>query len=68
MAGHAQFFAGEAQPFFSGGFHIHTAHIRGNIGVTTSSKMLEEYLQVQRFNVCDQIADLFAEELCLMIY
>lgn len=48
--------------------NIHTAHIRGNIGVTTSSKMLEEYIQVQRFSICDQIADLFAEELCLMIY
>lgn len=46
----------------------HTAHIWGNIGVTTSSAMLLEYLKARKVNVYDCIADIFTNELCLKVY
>ena len=46
----------------------HEAHLYGNIGVTTSQQMLESELEVQRFNIYVQIADLFVEDFCIMIY
>ena len=46
----------------------HEAHLYGNIGVTTSQQMLEAELEVQRFNIYVQIADLFVEDFCIMIY
>ena len=46
----------------------HTAHIWGNIGVVTSSKMLEEYIKVRKINPYDCIADIFTNELCLKVY
>ena len=46
----------------------HSSRIFGNIGVTTSSKMLEEYLATQRWNIYEKIADLFIDEFCILIY
>ena len=46
----------------------HDAHLYGNIGVTTSQQMLQSELDIARFNIAEQIADLFVEEYCLMIY
>lgn len=46
----------------------HDAHLYGNIGVTTSQEMLKAELDVARFNLYDQIADIFCEDFCLMIY
>lgn len=46
----------------------HTAHLYGNIGVTTSAQMLQEFLDVERFNIYEQIADLFIDEFCIMVY
>lgn len=46
----------------------HEAHLFGNIGVTTSQEMLSAELEVQRFNIYTQIADLFVEDFCIMIY
>lgn len=46
----------------------HTAHIWGNIGVTTSSAMLLEYLKARKVNLYDCIADVFTNELCLKVY
>lgn len=46
----------------------HTAHLYGNIGVTTSQQMLQSELDIARFNLYEQIADLFVEEFCIMIY
>ena len=46
----------------------HTAHLFGNIGVTTSTQMLEDYIRVERFNIYEQIADIFVDEFCLMVY
>ena len=46
----------------------HTGRLYGNIGVTTSQQMLQSELDIARFNLYDQIADIFCEEFCLMIY
>lgn len=46
----------------------HSAHLFGNIGVTTSQDMLKQELDIQRFNLYEQIADIFVSEFCLMIY
>ena len=46
----------------------HEARLFGNIGVTTSQQMLQAELDVQRFNLYEQIADLFVEEFCIMVY
>lgn len=46
----------------------HTAHIWGNIGVTTSSKMLEEYIKIRSINLYNKCADVFCNELTLKVY
>ena len=46
----------------------HSAHLYGNIGVTTSQQMLRDELDVQRFNIYDAIADIFVDEFCIPIY
>lgn len=46
----------------------HKGHLWGNIGVTTSQEMLREELDVQKFNLIQQITDLFLTEFCIMVY
>lgn len=46
----------------------HEAHIFGNIGITTSSQMLSEFLNVEKFSFYDAVADLFVQDFCIMIY
>lgn len=46
----------------------HRLRAYGNIGVTTSQQMLQSELDVQRWNIYEQIADMFIQEFCLMIY
>ena len=48
----------------------HTSEHRkhGNIGVTTSQQMLQSELDIARFNIVQQITDLFLQEFCIMIY
>lgn len=46
----------------------HTGRTHGNIGVTTSQQMLEAELDVARFNVYDEAADLFVSEFCIYVY
>lgn len=46
----------------------HKARLFGNIGVTTSQQMLQSELDIARFNLFEQIADLFVSEFCIMIY
>lgn len=48
--------------------YTHRAHLYGNIGVTTSTQMLEDYIRVERFNIYEQMADIFVDEFCLLIY
>lgn len=46
----------------------HTGRIHGNIGVTTSQQMLQSELDIAKFNIVQQITDLFITEFCIMIY
>lgn len=47
---------------------VHTGRIHGNVGVTTSQQMLQSELDIARFNIVQQITDLFLTEFCIMIY
>lgn len=47
---------------------IHSGRIHGNIGVTTSQQMLQSEIDIARFNLVQQITDLFLTEFTLMIY
>lgn len=40
----------------------------GNIGVTTTQKMIEEQRELVRFNLYETIAEDFKEQFCVMIY
>lgn len=46
----------------------HTGHLWGNIGTITSQEMLRQELDVQKFNLIQQITDLFLTEYCIMVY
>lgn len=46
----------------------HKAHLYGNIGVTTSQQMLEAELDISRWNLYNQISDLFKTELLITVY
>ena len=46
----------------------HEAHLYGNIGVRSSQELFDQEKEVARFNIYEQIADIFCEEFCLMIY
>ena len=41
---------------------------RGNQGVTQSQEMVLAELNVRKFNLYDQIADIFAGEFCITVY
>lgn len=40
----------------------------GNIGVTTSQQMLQSELDIAKFNLINQITDLFIKDFCVMTY
>ena len=46
----------------------HNGRIHGNVGVTTSQQMLQAELDIARFNIVQQITDLFISEFCIMLY
>lgn len=46
----------------------HRAHLYGNIGVTTSQQMLDAELDIARWNLYNQISDLFKTELLITVY
>ena len=48
--------------------NVHDGRIHGNIGVTTSQQMLQSELDIARFNLIQEITDLFLTEFTLMIY
>lgn len=48
--------------------NVHSGRIHGNIGVTTSQQMLQSELDIARFNIIQEITNLFMEELCIMVY
>ena len=47
---------------------VHEGRIHGNIGVTTSQQMLQSELDIARFNLIQEITDMFLTEFTLMIY
>lgn len=47
---------------------VHTGRIHGNVGVTTSQKMLEEEYNIARFNIVEQITDIFLLEFTIPVY
>lgn len=49
-------------------FSEHSGRIHGNVGVTTSQQMLQSELDISRFNLVEQITDLFVTEFCIMVY
>jgi len=46
----------------------HEAHLFGNIGVTQSTEMLMSFLEAERWNIYEHIAELFVDEFCIRIY
>ena len=46
----------------------HTAHLYGNIGVTTSSAMLAEFYNIAKWNLYEHMADVFGSELLIQVY
>lgn len=47
---------------------VHTGRVHGNIGVTTSQQMLQSEIDISRFNIIQEITNLFMVELCIMVY
>ncbi len=47
---------------------IHSGRLHGNIGVTTSQQMLQAELDISKWNLYDEIADLFLSEFCIYLY
>lgn len=47
---------------------VHDGRIHGNVGVTTSQQMLQAEYDIARFNIIDQITDMFILEFCIPIY
>ena len=45
-----------------------TGRAHGNIGVTTSQQMLQSELDIAKWNIYEQITDLFLSEFCIMVY
>ena len=48
--------------------NAHTLHGYGNIGVTAAQTLFMKEVEVAKFNMYEHIADLFAQEFCIMIY
>lgn len=46
----------------------HSARLHGNIGVTTSTQMLEDFLRVEYWNIYEHIGDVFMQEFVIPIY
>lgn len=46
----------------------HDGLMYGNIGVTTSQQMLEAELEVAKFNLIQNISDMFVDEFCIKVY
>lgn len=47
---------------------VHTGRTHGNIGVTTSQQMLQSEYDIARFNIVEQITDIFILEFTIPVY
>lgn len=48
--------------------YLRTSHVHGNIGVTQSSDMLKNWYDIAKWNLIDQVCDLFVTELLIPVY
>lgn len=48
--------------------NLETAHIHGNIGVTSSQQMIEQERNIARFDIYEMILDDFIEKFCVTVY
>lgn len=48
--------------------NTHTAHLYGNIGVTTSAAMLKEFYDISSWNLYEHMADIFTQEFLIPVY
>lgn len=48
--------------------NTHSGRVHGNIGVTSSQQLLTSEYEVARFNIIDQITDMFILEFCIPLY
>ena len=48
--------------------NTHTYHGYGNIGITSAQELFMKEVDVAKFNLYQQIADLFCQEFCIMVY
>ena len=48
--------------------HDRDLYARGNIGVTTSQKLLKEELEVRYFNIYEHMSDIFLEEMTVRVF
>ena len=48
--------------------NTHTAHMYGNIGVTTSAAMLKEFYDISSWNLYEHMADIFTQEFLIPVY
>ena len=46
----------------------HVGRVHGNIGVMSTQELITRELEVDKFNVYNQIVDMFLREFCLLIY
>ena len=46
----------------------HTAHMYGNISVTTSAAMLKEFYDISKWNLYNHMSDVFTSELLIAVY
>lgn len=60
--------ASSNEDYSKGSSGKHIGRIHGNIGLITSQQMLKSELDIARFNIVQQITDLFLQEFCIMIY
>ena len=47
---------------------VHSGRIHGNIGVTTSQAMLQAELDISKWNIYEEITNLFLNEFCIYLY
>lgn len=47
---------------------IHSGHIHGNIGVTSSAQLLSEFYKISAWNIYDHIADMYCKDFCYGLY
>lgn len=47
---------------------IHSGRVHGNIGVTTSQQMLEAELKISKWNIYEELTNLFLNEFCIYVY